>query len=233
MSDVVRPLVLGIRRDENLGIHQELSARVPTVLVRRPEDVEPDFLRQLNPSWLVFVDWSWIVPESILDEFPCVGFHAADLPRYRGGSPLQHQIIDGLRETKLCLIRLVSEVDGGSILVQRALDLRGTISEVWARLAGLVPGMINDLLTEAYAERVQPEGGFIRRRRRPSESELPNLSAPLERLYDFVRALDDPYPNAFLRLDDKRVALRSPRMEGDALIAEVVITQGEATSDPE
>jgi methionyl-tRNA formyltransferase len=46
--------------------------------------------------------------------------------------------------------------------------------------------------------------GFVRARRKPEASRLDRndfLQKPLRELYNFIRALGDPYPNAFLEDD--------------------------------
>lgn len=218
-------LVFGAQRDLMLPAWEEVRPFVDATLVRRPEELTAALLDDLRPAWVVLPDWSWIVPPELLARASFVGFHAADLPDYRGGSPLQHQILDGLVETKLTMFRMEGGLDAGPILLQAPLSLEGTISEVWRRIVALVPGMVARLVAGDVEERPQRPGGFVRKRRRPAESEIPDLSLPLDRLYDLVRALDDPYPNAFVRTAGKRLAFRRPRRDGAALVCEVVVTE--------
>ena len=55
---------------------------------------------------IVLVGWSWIIKDDTLQRFLCVGMHPSDLPMYRGGSPIQHQIINGLENTKISLMSI-------------------------------------------------------------------------------------------------------------------------------
>ena len=48
---------------------------------------------------IILIGWSWIIKDDILNRFLCVGIHPSDLPMYRGGSPIQHQIIAGMEKT--------------------------------------------------------------------------------------------------------------------------------------
>ena len=48
---------------------------------------------------ILFIGWSWIIPKEITDKYLCLGIHPSDLPNYRGGSPLQHQIINGIEKS--------------------------------------------------------------------------------------------------------------------------------------
>ena len=57
-------------------------------------------LQKINPKFIFFPDWSWKVPDYIYKNYDCVCFHESDLPKFRGGSPLQNQIIRGITKTK-------------------------------------------------------------------------------------------------------------------------------------
>ncbi|MFN7966175.1 MAG: formyltransferase family protein [Acidobacteriota bacterium] len=222
MSDV---LIFGAQRDIMLPAFHALTANIPCVLVRRPEDLSIALLERVKPRLVVLPDWSWIVPDDLLARATFIGFHASALPDYRGGSPLQHQILDGLNETKLTMFRMAAGLDNGPILLDAPLSLAGTISEIWQRIAALVPPMVTRLLHGDVEEKPQPIGGFVRKRRTPDQSELTDPALSLSRWYDMLRALDDPYPNAFVRVGGKRIAFRKPRLSGDALIAEAVIRE--------
>ena len=42
---------------------------------------------------LLFAGWSQIIKSEIIDKFICISLHPSDLPRFRGGSPIQNQKI--------------------------------------------------------------------------------------------------------------------------------------------
>jgi len=216
-------VIFGAQRDLMLPAFHQVAARHAAVLVRRREDLDRGLIERVRPDWVILPDWSWIVPAELLALARFAGFHAADLPAYRGGSPLQHQILDGLEATMLSCIRLVDGIDAGGILLQRPLSLQGTIGGIWERIAGLVPGMTLDLLDGRFSEQPQKPGGFVRRRRTPQESRIPDFGMDLARLHDWMRALDDPYPNAFTTIADKRISFSAPRLDDQGLHAEVLI----------
>ena len=43
---------------------------------------------------LVFAGWSHIIKSEIINKFICISLHPSDLPRFRGGSPIQNQKIN-------------------------------------------------------------------------------------------------------------------------------------------
>ena len=61
-----------------------------------------------------------IIPQEILDKFngQIYNIHPSLLPKYRGSSPLQQQILDGVTETGVTIIQLDALMDHGPIVAQ-------------------------------------------------------------------------------------------------------------------
>jgi methionyl-tRNA formyltransferase len=223
-TDAFPTLIFGAQRDLMLPAYTAVSRLAPTMLIRRPEDLNATLLDRIRPRYVLLPDWSWLIDEELLARSTFVGFHPSDLPDYRGGSPLQHQILDGLTRCPLTCFQIEKGIDTGPILLQEELSLAGSIGEIWDRSVALIPGMVARLLTGDFTPQAQRPGGFTRKRRTPAMSRL-DPDWDLDRLYDFIRMLDDPYPNAFLDIADKRLYLRTVRHEGERLRAEVLIEQ--------
>lgn len=70
-----------------------------------------------SPIGLV-VAYGKIIPQSILDKFngQIYNIHPSLLPKYRGPSPLQQQILDGITETGVTIIKLDEKMDHGPIV---------------------------------------------------------------------------------------------------------------------
>ena len=62
-----------------------------------------------------------IIPQQILDKFnnQIYNIHPSLLPKYRGPSPLQNQILDGVVESGVTLIQLDDQMDHGPIVAQQ------------------------------------------------------------------------------------------------------------------
>lgn len=155
---------------------------------------------------IVFCGWSWIIKKEIYERYLCVGIHPSDLPSYRGGSPLQHQIIDGVKLTNISLISLGSgAVDTGDVWMKERISLEGdSMQDVFKNLAKSSIKLLDDFFTvfPNLTPQAQNLGdGFSRMRRHPEDSRLTQEMLeqwPLEKIYDFIRSLTDPYPNAYL-----------------------------------
>lgn len=175
---------------------------------------------------LVLAGWSWKIPEDVVNRYSCVGLHPSDLPKYRGGSPLQHQIIDGLTGTQCSLFLLSSEFDQGPVVAKAPMSLAGNMDDIFAELVRVGAALLNQALADWPNWRYQRQddaAGFERKRRKPEESRLDRQmfqTHSLREIYNVIRALGDPYPNAYIedeqgnRLLFKVVAFESGSNEG-------------------
>ena len=75
-------------------------------------------IRSINPKYIFFPHWSWIVPQEITNNYDCVCFHMTDLPYGRGGSPLQNLIIRGHKTTKITALKMIQELDTGDVYLK-------------------------------------------------------------------------------------------------------------------
>lgn len=156
---------------------------------------------------LLFVGWSWIVSKEITQKCKCACLHPSPLPKYRGGSPLQHQIINGEKDSAVTLFWMDEYVDKGPIVFTGSFSLSGSLDEIFSRIVSVGRVGINKLLNRHinnfYTPGIPQEESAktYYKRRTPAMSEIKledftNLSA--RTLYDKVRALQSPYPNAYV-----------------------------------
>ena len=104
------------------------------VLIKSPKKLTNSFVKKLNPEFIFFPDWSWIIPKKITDNYKCVCLHESNLPKFRGGSPLQNQIIRGITKTKTTAFFMSNGIDEGDIILQKNLSLKGKIEDIFLRM---------------------------------------------------------------------------------------------------
>jgi len=152
---------------------------------------------------IFFLGWSWIIPSSIIKECKCICLHPSPLPKYRGGSPIQHQIINGETLSAVTFFIMTDKLDEGDILYQEYFSLEGDLKDIFSRIIPLGTSGIFRILTQDIKGKPQNESeATLYKRRKPSESEIllsdiQNLTS--KQLYNKIRALQDPYPNSYIR----------------------------------
>lgn len=172
-------------------------------LVTHPEQLTAELLDAINPKYIFFPHWSWIVDKKIHESYNCICFHMTDLPFGRGGSPLQNLIIRGIKQTKVSALKMTDELDAGPIFMKQPMALTGSAEEIFKRTANIVAKLIEQICLTSPQPKKQHGEVTTFARRTAQESEIPeNLST--EQLYDFIRMLDAPsYPKAFIRQHNK------------------------------
>ena len=166
-------------------------------------------LEVVNPRYIFFPHWSWIVSKEIVKRHECICFHMTDLPYGRGGSPLQNLIIQGFKKTMLTALRMEDGVDTGPIYYKTTLSLHGSAYDIYKRSGRLCWGMISDFVKES-PDPVPQKGTVTRFKRRvPEQSRIPGKMS-LNEMHDYIRMLDAPgYPKAFLEIDGYRLEFES------------------------
>ena len=155
---------------------------------------------------IVLVGWSWIIKDDTLNRFLCVGMHPSDLPMYRGGSPIQHQIIDGLERTKISLMTISSDgIDVGDIWLKEEWDLTGdTMSKILSDLSNSTSRLLIKFFNafgKIKPQQQELSKGTYYKRRQAKDSKVTwkQLSSlTLKDAYNLLRALGDPYPNIYI-----------------------------------
>jgi methionyl-tRNA formyltransferase len=200
-------------RDWAKNIFEKVSLH-PNVKILDTISSQDEYLRKVSGfksdiDLILFVGWSWIIPKETTDKFLCLGIHPSDLPYYRGGSPLQHQIINGVIKSKVSLMTLSSvKLDAGEIWIQEELNLGGkNMTEVFNNITKSSIKMLNvffDNYPDIFPVDQDITLGSYFKRRTAQESRITieqmNKLSLIE-IYNFIRSLTSPYPNAYLEDD--------------------------------
>lgn len=204
---------------------KEIATRTnkDVIYIDNKECITYDYLHTLQPEWVFFPHWSYIIPAEVYANMNCVIFHMTDLPFGRGGSPLQNLIARGIYETKLSALKCTAQLDAGDIYIKQPLSLWGTAEEIYLRAAELTKEMIIQIVKEKpqlYKQQGEP---VVFQRRKPSEGDVGELDS-LAEIFDYIRMLDaDTYPPAFLdknnlHIEFTRASLRDGHILADAKI---------------
>jgi methionyl-tRNA formyltransferase len=211
-------LIFCAYRDWALELYEKIVKKFPDmILVSSPKQLTLNFIKSKNPKYIFFPDWSWIVPKEIIESYSCICFHESNLPKFRGGSPLQNQIFNGINKTKSTAFIMDEGLDSGDIILQKNLSLSGTIYDIFDRIILNDYEMTLKIISGDYKKKKQKGKPTIFKRRIPEQSELKNLNNPKKQIYDFIRMLGDPYPNAFFKVGKHKIIFKSARFDGKKL----------------
>ncbi|MEF3244733.1 MAG: methionyl-tRNA formyltransferase [Caldisericaceae bacterium] len=70
-----------------------------------------------NLDAIVVFAFGKIIPDEIINNVHCpLNIHPSDLPLYRGASPIERQLLDGVEESAVTIIKISNQLDAGSII---------------------------------------------------------------------------------------------------------------------
>ena len=208
-------------RDWALDIYLKVKETYPehTFLVwGTKEDFNHEKLIAFNPDLILWYGWSWIIKGDLINEYESIMLHPSPLPKYRGGSPIQNQIINGEKLGAVTLFRMTKELDKGDIYVQLSMSLDGSLDQVLSRISDLGFAATCKILDGDYTPIPQnEESASYFKRRKPEDSEITVeeiKTKSAKYLHDKIRMLNDPYPNAYIvSADGTRLILKDSFLE--------------------
>ncbi|MCS1351396.1 methionyl-tRNA formyltransferase [Mechercharimyces sp. CAU 1602] len=192
-----------------------LAAGIP---VLQPEKLREEeavtTVLEYAPDLVVTAAYGQLLPQALLKAptYGCINVHASLLPKYRGGAPIHHALIQGEEMTGITIMYMVKALDAGDMLAQATLPiaaddhvgtLHDRLSKVGAELlVETLPPLLTDKLTpRPQAEELVTYAPNIRR-----EDEQVDWKQPVRAIYNQVRGLH-PWPVAFTHWRGKPLKL--------------------------
>ena len=184
--------------------------------VFQPIKIKEEYQKVLDakPDLIVTCAYGQIIPKIILDypKYKCINIHASLLPKYRGGAPIHHSIINGDKETGITIMYMAEGMDSGDILKQEKIEItdEDNTSSMFKKLSILGSDMISKFVPKLINGEINPV--------KQNEDEVTyayNISKEDEKLsfedtslniFNKIRGLSD-IPGAYSFLDEKRVKI--------------------------
>lgn len=175
------------------------------IMISSKEEYSEKIIHNENPDLILWYGWSWIIPKNILKKYYSVMLHPSPLPKYRGGSPIQNQIIKGETTSAVTLFKMDGGIDTGDIIYQELFSLEGGLEDIFKHITYIGTDLSVKMLNNFPNLNLTPQDNtkstyFNRRTPEQSEITLEELRGSTAKdLYNKIRALQDPYPNAFIK----------------------------------
>jgi methionyl-tRNA formyltransferase len=182
-------------------------------------------LRESGAEVAVVVAYGKILPRAVLDAAPrgCVNVHGSLLPKYRGAAPVQWAVIDGEKETGVCIMQLDEGMDTGPVLLEKRVPIYAyeTSGELLARLAPIGADALLDVLArDAWHPVAQDHARATHARMLTKADGAIDFSPPAPEVLARIRGVD-PWPGAQATLRGHTVKMfhwrpsGAPPMEAD------------------
>lgn len=175
-------------------------------------------------AMVMLCGWSWQVSQETLAKIPVISEHPAYLDEYSLGTPLQNQIVDGISITSHRVVKIgYPELGAREYSAKHEVDmsLSGNMDDIldrmWRTSYEIYSKFLDDWPHVIWSQWPKAEGYRAPRKPRDSRLTREELSClSTQRLYDHIRMLGVPYPNAFIEDDDgilyfERVSFKSKK----------------------
>lgn len=183
------------------------------------ENIKPEKLsKKLKKIDIAITGGFPIILKKELISKPKYGFincHAGILPNYRGGSPLNWQIINNESHFGITVIKMNSRIDRGNIIAEKKFKLKVQydINDLH-RLANnnfpkLVQLSINKILKGYKGIKQYEIKSKYYPQRTIKDSKIILKEITFKNLKLMVRALQSPYPNVFFKHNNKKISINN------------------------
>lgn len=169
------------------------------------EDLYPLFEKA---DLVIVAGWPNILPKKLFDlpEHGVWNCHGGPLPHYRGGSPLNWQLINGERKLGVSLIQMDEGIDTGPIIGVEYFELPEYNIVTADKCANeafykLVSQALRTFLEKGGVDATPQGDGQYYRQRCDDDGEI-DFSKSADEIRNFVNALSSPYPGAWFRAGD-------------------------------
>jgi methionyl-tRNA formyltransferase len=143
---------------KEFALEKGLPVFQPKSIRKEPEIQEE--LRKLKPDFFVTFAFGQILSQEVLDipKYETINLHASLLPDYRGANPIQRAIINGEKETGICTMITVLELDAGDICLCERIPIpeHMTVLELSEVISEKSPELIERTLIGLVDKTVAP-----------------------------------------------------------------------------
>lgn len=191
-------------------------------------------LRSYHPDLIVVAAYGKILPNELIEipKFGSVNVHASLLPKYRGGSPVQHSLLRNDSETGTTLMVIDEGLDTGPIISQRHLTIspEDNYQSLSGKLALLGAEHLKVDLPRFLAGELKPKpqpknGASVTKLIEKKDGEIDWSEEP-RMILGKIRAFT-PWPGAYTFLTDgKRLLATKAHLDRGRLILDRVKLEG-------
>lgn len=200
-----------------------ISLNIPVEEKINASDIDTTKIKQLNPDLILSLGWRRLLPNSIFEipKHGTINLHDSLIPNYRGFAPINWAIINGEKEVGITTHYIDEGIDTGKIILQKKIivNLDDTAYDVYKNLLAFSPKLILDTLEMIEQGNISLSienntKGFFCSRRFPDDGKI-NWKDDRINVYNLIRALCDPYPNAFCFYKGNKVLIKKSKLIND------------------
>ena len=163
----------------------------------------------------IVAGFPYIFPR-VLIQIPKLGTincHAGTLPKYRGGSPLNWQIINGEKKFGITTIKMNKGIDQGRIIKEKSFLLKKNynINDLHNIVNKNFPKLVFDSIKKLSCGdklKKQSKSSSYFKQRTAKDSLIKFEKFTFNEINNYIRALKKPYPEAYFIYKKKKIIIK-------------------------
>jgi len=205
---------------------------------------DEDFLQKIKGYDLFIVaSYGKIIPKVLIDmpKYKVLNVHPSLLPKYRGPSPLQEQILHDEKDVGVSIMLIDEEIDHGAIVAQKKADIAGwpvgfnALSEILGKTgAKLLADILPDWIQGKIQAKEQDHAKATFTKKVEKSDGLLDLSGDAYRNYLKILAYED-WPGTYFEVEKNgkkmRVIVKKASYANGALTILRVLPEGKKEMD--
>lgn len=187
----------------NIPVHTPTSLKKPDIT---------SLIDSIDAEIMVVVAYGFIIPKNILElkKYGCLNIHPSLLPKYRGAAPLQRTIINGEKESAVCIMQMDEGLDTGDIIIQEKFILpeRVTLSYLHDKCAHLGADLLIQTLDqiELLPRTPQNNEGVVYAHKLTKEEAKINWEESAYQIDCKIRGMN-PWPGTYFEYEGKIIKI--------------------------
>ena len=216
--------------DRKSGRGQKISqsevknyAKKNNIKILQPDNLnDKEFInkiKEINPDIIIVVAFRKLPAEIFsIPKYGTINLHAGKLPEYRGGSPLNWQIINGEKFAYLTTIFTDEGIDTGNILKEQKIEIldKDDIKSLHKKANKIFPKMLLESIKMVrennFGKKQNEANASYWHQRSDADGYLDFQNNDAEKIVRIVKAITKPYPGAWGLIQGQKVRIYSAKI---------------------
>ena len=117
-------------------------------------------IKEKKYDLLIVAGWPLIFPQELIKaaKYGTINLHAGKLPNYRGGSPLNWQIIEGKKNIYISITKMTKKIDEGPVYITKKIlfNTKENIQDLHDKVNEIYPHMVESAI-QKIKKKIKPK----------------------------------------------------------------------------
>ncbi len=203
----IKKVFLG-KRHLNKKIVQNLNKKKFSIIDNIKSKKLFNEVEKLNPDFIIIAGFHYFFQKNLIDvpKYCTINLHSGRVPNYRGGSPLNWQVINNEKYFYLSALKVDQGIDTGKLIVEKKFKIKADfdVADLHKIANKEFPKIAEKSILNIYkgSEKLIDQKSIrlksrLLRQRKPEDGKIDWKKNSNIQVYNLIRGITKPYPGAF------------------------------------